>query len=127
MTQRSLREIRIAKRITLAEFASLVGVSLSTCSFWERGLRRVPAQHLPAIAEALGIEVEVVVRALRLPVPVGLKGLPRGRRKTVNAARDAAIWHEFQRDSSRGRKNQLAREHGVTRQRVGQILAEARQ
>lgn len=88
-----LREERGLKQATLARMA---GVPAGSLSHWELGERRVPADAVPAIANALGVTIcqlygveEGHTTAERAPRE------PRGAIAERVAARLAAAWEEL--------------------------------
>lgn len=50
-----LRDMRLDRGQTLMDLATLCGVYPTTIKRWEKGL--IPQQHLPALAEHLGVSV----------------------------------------------------------------------
>jgi len=53
-----LRELRLDKGMTLGELASRANIDTSTLSRLESGKRRLALDHLPSLAEALGVRVD---------------------------------------------------------------------
>ncbi|NCB47657.1 XRE family transcriptional regulator [bacterium] len=54
----NLRELRLAKKLTQAELAKLVGVSLAGYLLWERGVGKPNEENKKKLMEALDIEPE---------------------------------------------------------------------
>lgn len=53
-----LRELRLDKGLTLEELASRANIDTSTLSRLESGKRRLALDHLPSLADALGVRVD---------------------------------------------------------------------
>lgn len=53
-----LREIRLDKGLTLEELATRANIDKSTLSRLESGKRRLALDHLPSLADALGVRVD---------------------------------------------------------------------
>ena len=53
--RRRLRELRTERGLTLEAVASRAGLDVSTLSRLESGKRRLALDHLPGLAEALGV------------------------------------------------------------------------
>lgn len=54
-----IRKLRIAKNLTQAEFAEILGYSShSAITMWETGQRKPPSDKLPAIARILGCSID---------------------------------------------------------------------
>lgn len=56
---------RSRQHLTQAELARRVGCVQSNVSHWESGAAIVPTRRLPAIADALGVTVEDLIRLSR--------------------------------------------------------------
>lgn len=61
----TMRRARKKARLTLAQVATACGVSAPTVWAWENGEQRPRVDRLPAIANALGLGVEDLVRGMR--------------------------------------------------------------
>lgn len=64
---RRIRTYRVAKGMPMSELSSRVGVSNPQLHRYERGITRVAASRLIAIAEALNVSVETLVRGEGTP------------------------------------------------------------
>lgn len=64
-----LRQQRRRKYSTAAAFARVLEVDSSQISNYERGMHEVPAERIPVIASALGVEEIQVWRGLQRPMP----------------------------------------------------------
>lgn len=58
-----IRERRKALSLTQDALAALLGVEQTTVSAWETGQNRVDVERLPALADALGIDLAAAARA----------------------------------------------------------------
>ncbi len=56
--RRRLRELRAERGLTLEAVATRAGMAVSTVSRLESGARRLALDHLPALADALGVSVD---------------------------------------------------------------------
>jgi transcriptional regulator with XRE-family HTH domain len=61
---RQIRERRIVRGLTQAEIADRIGITLQQLSKYERGINRLSAGRLWALARALGVEVGWVFEGL---------------------------------------------------------------
>lgn len=75
--RRRLRELRLERGLTLEAVAGAAAIDVSTLSRLESGGRRLALDHLPALAEALGVGVDDLLTA---PVPVDPKVRGASRR-----------------------------------------------
>lgn len=73
--RRRLRELRAARGMTLQEVADRAGMDVSTLSRLEAGKRRLALDHLPALAEALGVTADDLLGE-RPPVDPRVHGTP---------------------------------------------------
>lgn len=64
-----LREIRSDKGLTLEELASRANIDASTLSRLESGKRRMALDHLPSLADALGVRVDDLLPRRRVTDP----------------------------------------------------------
>ena len=65
-----MRELRKQKKMTLKQLADIIGVAEVTVSTYERGTREPPLSVLCAIADALDVSLDVLVRGKRKePLP----------------------------------------------------------
>jgi transcriptional regulator with XRE-family HTH domain len=60
--RRRLRELRIARGLTLKSVAARASIDISTLSRLESGERRIALDHLPALASALGVSTDELLR-----------------------------------------------------------------
>ena len=60
--RRRLRELRTERGLTLEVVATRAGLDLSTLSRLESGKRRLALDHLPGLAEALGVSTDELLR-----------------------------------------------------------------
>ena len=58
---RRVRAARILRGTTLQECATQAGISYSNLSMIERGKRSMYIEHLPALAQALGVSVQYLL------------------------------------------------------------------
>src|SRR5437879_722565 len=58
---RRVRAARILKGLSLQECATLAGISYSNLSVIERGKRSMYVEHLPALAQALGVRAHYLL------------------------------------------------------------------
>ena len=56
--RRRLRELRIARGLTLQQVAEQANIDISTLSRLEAGKRRLALDHIPALAAALGVSAD---------------------------------------------------------------------
>ena len=56
--RRRLRELRVARGLTLQQVAARAAIDVSTLSRLEGGKRRLALDHLPALAAALGVSAD---------------------------------------------------------------------
>jgi transcriptional regulator with XRE-family HTH domain len=66
-----LRQLRARAQLPAVRLAATVGVPPATVYNWERGRARLPADHLPALAEVFRLEVETLRDLLVTTPPVG--------------------------------------------------------
>lgn len=64
-----LREIRLDKGMTLEELATRANIDKSTLSRLESGKRRLALDHLPSLADALGVRVDDLLPRRRVIDP----------------------------------------------------------
>jgi len=91
-----IRALRTAAGLTATAVATAIGVRPSTVYNWEHGRCRIPEDQLPALAEALGSNLEDVRVFLRSAVPVppprrSSHGLALLRRRSGLSRRAAAL------------------------------------
>ena len=67
--RRRLRELRLASGLTLREVAARAHLDVSTLSRLETGQRRLVLDHLPPLADALGVTTDELLGAPGLPDP----------------------------------------------------------
>ncbi len=67
--RRRLRRLRSERGLTLAEVATRANLDVSTLSRLEAGKRRLALDHIPALATALGVETDQLLRAEPRPDP----------------------------------------------------------
>jgi transcriptional regulator with XRE-family HTH domain len=60
--RRRLRELRIARGMTLKSVAAKASIDISTLSRLESGDRRIALDHLPGLASALGVSTDDLLR-----------------------------------------------------------------
>jgi transcriptional regulator with XRE-family HTH domain len=60
--RRRLRDLRTERGLTLEAVATRAGVGVSTLSRLESGKRRLALDHLPGLAEALGVSTDELLR-----------------------------------------------------------------
>jgi transcriptional regulator with XRE-family HTH domain len=60
-----LKAFRRQQRLTQKELASRVGVSYQTIAQWEKGTLQPRREHIPKLAEALGIDAKQLPAMLR--------------------------------------------------------------
>ena len=60
--RRRLRELRTERGLTLEAVATRAGLDVSTLSRLESGKRRLALDHLPGLAEALGVSTDELLR-----------------------------------------------------------------
>jgi transcriptional regulator with XRE-family HTH domain len=61
--RRRLRELRTERGLTLQQVAELASIDVSTLSRLEAGRRRLALDHLPALAGALGVSTDELLRS----------------------------------------------------------------
>lgn len=61
--RRRLRELRTARGLTLQQVAERASIDLSTLSRLESGKRRLALDHVPALATALGVSTDELLRS----------------------------------------------------------------
>src|SRR5687768_12078556 len=64
-----LRALRLAQRLSLEEVAGRAGLTASAVSRLESGARRLALEHLPRLAEALGVPVDELLATQPPPDP----------------------------------------------------------
>ncbi len=69
VVRRRLRELRVARGMTLEEVASRAQIDVSTLSRLESGKRRLALDHLPRLATALSVSTDDLLREPELPDP----------------------------------------------------------
>lgn len=74
--RRRLRELRLQQGLTLQQVAQRSSIDVSTLSRLESGKRRLAVDHLPALAAALGVSADDLLRAAPPPDP-RVRGTPR--------------------------------------------------
>jgi len=57
-----IEALRKTKGLSQQELADLAGVDKTAVSAWERRLSRPDIRHLPAVAKALGVTVDELIR-----------------------------------------------------------------
>jgi transcriptional regulator with XRE-family HTH domain len=67
--RRRLRELRLANRLTLREVAERAHLDVSTLSRLESGRRRLVLDHLPPLADALGVSTDELLGTPGVPDP----------------------------------------------------------
>src|SRR3954464_7779601 len=60
--RRRLRELRVERGLTLEDVARRARIDISTLSRLESGKRRLALDHLPGLAEALGVSTDELLR-----------------------------------------------------------------
>jgi transcriptional regulator with XRE-family HTH domain len=60
-----LKALRRRKHLTQKELAALVGVSYQTITLWEHSTAQPRREHIPKLAEALGIDAKQLPAMLR--------------------------------------------------------------
>lgn len=55
--QRSLRELRAAKKVKQKDVATAIGISLPTYGAWEKDLSQAPISKVVKLAEYFGVTV----------------------------------------------------------------------
>ncbi|GAA4818885.1 helix-turn-helix domain-containing protein [Nocardioides caeni] len=66
----ALRDLRWRCSVSVASIAGRVGVPASTVYNWEAGRARIPAERIPALADALDLSPDLLVGHLAVPAPV---------------------------------------------------------
>lgn len=66
----ALRALRWRSSVSAAAIARQVDVPASTVYNWEAGRARIPAERIPALADALGLPAEALVTQLAAPTTV---------------------------------------------------------
>jgi transcriptional regulator with XRE-family HTH domain len=61
--RRRLRELRVARGLTLKTVAARASIAISTLSRLESGERRIALDNLPSLARALGVTTDELLRA----------------------------------------------------------------
>ena len=61
--RRRLRELRAARELTLQQVAERASIDVSTLSRLESGKRRLALDHVPALAAALGVSTDELLRS----------------------------------------------------------------
>jgi transcriptional regulator with XRE-family HTH domain len=69
LARRRLRELRTERGLTLQQVAERASIDLSTLSRLEAGKRRLALDHIPALAAALGVTSDDLLRAAPRPDP----------------------------------------------------------
>ena len=82
-----VRDRRIMLGLTQQQLADLVGVTYQQLHKYERGLNRIPANRLPALARALGVGVDYFFKGAGGAAPA--EATPQ-RRMLLGLARDFA-------------------------------------
>jgi transcriptional regulator with XRE-family HTH domain len=67
--RRRLRELRTQRGLTLAQVATRASIDLSTLSRLESGKRRLALDHIPVLAEALGVSTDELIGSVPPPDP----------------------------------------------------------
>lgn len=81
-----LREVRLSRASSQAEFAALIGASARTQQDWERGVSQPNAIYLTAMA-AIGVDVIYLLTGLQA-APDVVHAFARSARATLEAAAD---------------------------------------
>lgn len=58
MLSKNIKELRIEKGLTQAQFAEKIGVSQGAVYFWEKGINEPTAGYLVKMAQIFGISVD---------------------------------------------------------------------
>ncbi len=74
--RRRLRELRLQRGLTLQQVAERASIDLSTLSRLEGGKRRLALDHVPALAAALGVSTDELLRTAPRQDP-RVRGRPR--------------------------------------------------
>jgi transcriptional regulator with XRE-family HTH domain len=74
--RRRLRELRTERDLTLQQVAARASIDLSTLSRLESGKRRLAIDHIPALAEALGVSADQLLGSAP-PQDPRVRGRPR--------------------------------------------------
>ena len=74
--RRRLRELRTERGLTLQQVAERASIDLSTLSRLEAGKRRLALDHIPALAAALGVSADELLRS-SLPQDPRVRSRPR--------------------------------------------------
>ncbi len=74
--RRRLRELRVERGLTLQQVAARASIDLSTLSRLESGKRRLALDHVPALAQALGVSTDALLGAAPVLDP-RVRGEPR--------------------------------------------------
>jgi transcriptional regulator with XRE-family HTH domain len=74
--RRRLRELRMERELTLHQVAARASIDVSTLSRLESGKRRLALDHLPALAAALGVTTDELLRS-REPQDPRVRNPPR--------------------------------------------------
>src|SRR4051794_31335234 len=69
LVRRRLRELRAQRGLTLAQVAERAHIDVSTLSRLEAGKRRLALDHIPALAAALGVSADELLRTAPVPDP----------------------------------------------------------
>jgi transcriptional regulator with XRE-family HTH domain len=77
--RRRLRELRMARGLTLQQVAGRASIDTSTLSRLESGKRRLALDHIPALAAALGVSADELL-ASGPPQDPRVRGRPRTRK-----------------------------------------------
>ncbi len=77
--RRRLRELRTERGLTLQQVAERASIDVSTLSRLESGKRRLALDHIPGLADALGVSADALLRSAPPPDP-----RVRGKRRTYN-------------------------------------------
>jgi transcriptional regulator with XRE-family HTH domain len=67
--RRRLRELRAERGLTLAQVAQGASIDVSTLSRLEAGKRRLALDHVPALAQALGVSTDELLGSAPIPDP----------------------------------------------------------
>ena len=93
--RRRLRELRIEQELTLAQVAARAAIDVSTLSRLESGKRRMALDHIPALADALGVSADELLGAPEIADP-RIRSRPQRRHGLT-------IWPLTRRSGSRPR------------------------
>ena len=74
--RRRLRELRTERGLTLQQVAERASIDISTLSRLEAGKRRLALDHIPALAGALGVSADELLRS-SAPQDPRIRGRPR--------------------------------------------------